>query len=162
MADETKPNEVEETQAETAEEEIDWKAEAEKWKAQSRSWEKQSKANKKAADELEQLKAEQMTEQEKAVARAEKAEAELAKLVAKSEHDDAAKRVSEKSGVPIGLLDFCADEEAMEAFAKEWVAQQQPTHAAPAARGSNVVRGGEKAPSNAEIFGAFMSEQMKH
>lgn len=128
--------------------ETDWKAEAEKWKAQSREWEKKSKANKKAADELEALKAEQMTEQERAVKRAEAAEAELAKMVAKAEHDDAAKRVAEKSGVPLSLLSYCADEEAMEAFAQEWTNHQQPTHAVPTAKGPRIVR--EKDDENAD------------
>jgi hypothetical protein len=40
------------------------------WKKTSREWEKRAKANAKAAEELEQLKASQMSEQEKAVAAA--------------------------------------------------------------------------------------------
>lgn len=140
MAEET----MQETTAvdEPAQAETDWQAEAEKWKAQSREWEKKSKANKKAADELEALKAQQMTEQERAVARAEAAEAELAKLVAKAEHDEAAKKVAEKSGVPLSLLEFCADADAMEAFAKEWTSQQKAVHAAPSAKGARIVREG--------------------
>lgn len=128
--------------------ETDWKAEAEKWKAQSREWEKKSKANKKAADELEALKAEQMTEQERAVKRAEAAEAELAKMVAKAEHDEAVRRVAEKSGVPMSLLDPCTDEEHMQAIAKEWTTHQQPAHAVPTAKGSRIVR--EKDDENAD------------
>ena len=142
--------------------ETDWKAEAEKWKAQSREWEKKSKANKKAADELEQLKAEQMTEQERAVKRAEAAEAELAKMVAKAEHDDAAKRVAEKSGVPLSLLSYCADEEAMEAFAQEWTNHQQPTHAVPTAKGSRIVKGHEAPQTSADVFADAIETLMHH
>lgn len=151
MAEETMqadPAQVDDSAQTEPQAETDWKAEAEKWKAQSREWEKKSKANKKAADELEQLKAEQMTEQQRAEARAEKAEAELAKMVAKAEHDDAAKRVAEKSGVPLSLLSYCADEEAMEAFAQEWTTHQQPAHAVPTAKGSRIVR--EKDDENAD------------
>lgn len=43
------------------------------WKAEARKWEDRAKANKTAQDELAALKASQMTEQEKAVAAAEKA-----------------------------------------------------------------------------------------
>ncbi|MER5213696.1 hypothetical protein ABT063_24770 [Streptomyces sp. NPDC002838] len=42
------------------------------WKAEARKWEQRAKDNKGAVDELEKLKAAQMTEQEKAVAAAEK------------------------------------------------------------------------------------------
>ena len=142
--------------------ETDWKAEAERWKAQSREWEKKSKANKKAADELEALKAEQMTEQERAVKRAEAAEAELAKMVAKAEHDDAAKRVAEKSGVPLSLLDFCADEEAMEAFAQEWTNHQQPTHAVPTAKGPRIVKGNDSPQTSADVFADAIETLMHH
>lgn len=45
----------------------DWKAEAEKYKALSRKHETRAKANAKAASELEQVKASQLSEQEKAV-----------------------------------------------------------------------------------------------
>jgi hypothetical protein len=43
------------------------------WKTHAREWEKRAKANAKAAEELEKLKQQSMTEQEKAVAAAEKA-----------------------------------------------------------------------------------------
>lgn len=42
------------------------------WKAHARQWEKRAKENAKAADELEKLKASQMSDQEKAVSEAEK------------------------------------------------------------------------------------------
>jgi len=43
------------------------------WKAEARKWEKRAKENNTAAEELEKLKAAQLTEQEKAIAEAEKA-----------------------------------------------------------------------------------------
>lgn len=51
----------------------DWEAKYRETLAHSREWEKRAKANNGAADELEKLKAASMTEQEKAVAAAEKA-----------------------------------------------------------------------------------------
>lgn len=51
--------------------EPDWKAEAEKWKSLARKHEDASKKNSSAQKELEKLKAEGMSEQEKAVAEAE-------------------------------------------------------------------------------------------
>ncbi len=151
MAEETMqadPAQVDDSAQTEPQAETDWQAEAERWKAQSREWEKRSKANKSAAEELEKLKAEQMTEQQRAEARAEKAEAELAKMVAKAEHDEAVRRVAEKSGVPMSLLDPCTDEEHMQAIAKEWTAHQQPAHAVPTAKGSRIVR--EKDDDNAD------------
>jgi hypothetical protein len=50
----------------TDDESKDWKAEAEKLKAHARRWEERAKANKVAADRLEQLERERMTDEEKA------------------------------------------------------------------------------------------------
>lgn len=51
-------------------EEKDWKAEAEALMAEARKWEGRAKANASAAKELEQLRTQAMTDQEKAVAAA--------------------------------------------------------------------------------------------
>jgi hypothetical protein len=48
----------------------DWKAEAEKWQTHARKHEDRAKANSAAAKELEQLRQQSMTDQEKAVAAA--------------------------------------------------------------------------------------------
>jgi len=48
----------------------------------------------------------------------------------------------------MSLLDPCADEEHMQAIAKEWTAHQQPAHAVPTAKGSRIVR--EKDDDNAD------------
>lgn len=58
-------------------EETDWKAEAEKWTALARKHEERAKANSKAAKDLEELRQQSMTDQEKAVEQA-KAEARAA------------------------------------------------------------------------------------
>ncbi|HEY8985665.1 MAG TPA: hypothetical protein VIU15_39605 [Streptomyces sp.] len=54
-------------------ESTDWEAKYKETLAHSREWEKRAKANSGAADELEKLKAANLTDQEKAVAAAEKA-----------------------------------------------------------------------------------------
>ena len=128
----------------------------ETWKKRARDWEKQSKANKRAADELQAIKESQMSEQEKAVARAEAAEEELEQLKAEKAHVEAVQRVSEETGVPAKLLNFCQTEEAMREFAGMFDQNKPTVHAAPAARGSNVVRSGEQAPTNADAFAEYM------
>jgi hypothetical protein len=50
----------------TDDESKDWKAEAERAKAHARKWEQRAKDNKVAADRLEQLERERMTDEEKA------------------------------------------------------------------------------------------------
>ena len=59
------------TEATEATETVDWQAEAEKWKNLSRKQEERAKANAAAAKELEQFRASQMTEVEKAFAEGE-------------------------------------------------------------------------------------------
>lgn len=59
------PDEPNTTDQAPARDEVDWKALA-------RKWEERAKANRKAAEELERLKRQQMTETEKAVAEAER------------------------------------------------------------------------------------------
>lgn len=66
-----------EPNGETQATEVDWKAKYEETLTHSREWEKHVKANKTAADELEQLKESQMTEQQKAAARAVELQKEL-------------------------------------------------------------------------------------
>lgn len=147
MADETTSQEIaqaEQPQGETAKE-IDWKAE-------SRKWESRAKKSEAAERELEQLKAAQMTEQEKATARAEKAEAELAELKAEQARLTAAQEISERDGVPISLLKYCADVDAMNEFAKEYKASIVPTHAAAPAKTTRIVTGNDGKLNNEQIF----------
>ena len=68
----------------------DWAAEAEKWKAQARKHEERAKANANAAKELDKLKQEAMTEQERAVEQArQEARAEALREVGADRVDDA-------------------------------------------------------------------------
>lgn len=78
----------------------DWQAKYEAMRQHSREWEKKAKANEDAADELEKLKAAQMSEQEKANKRAEKAEAELNELKAKAERAETVAKVADEANVP--------------------------------------------------------------
>lgn len=148
MAEETK-QEVEQVEAEPqgeAKPETDWKAEA-------RKWEQRAKKSQAAELELEALKQAQMTEQEKANARAEKAESELAALKAENQRLADAKDIAAASGVPVRLLEYCADREAMEAFAKEYIAERPATHSAASASGSRIVRNQDvNPPSKGDVF----------
>ena len=86
------------------EETVDWKAQYEEMRAHARDWENKAKANKGAADELEKLKAENLSEQEKAIARAEKAEAELQKLKANAERAEVCARIASKTKLPLEVI----------------------------------------------------------
>ena len=146
MTDETKVAE-EATEQAVETETVDWQAKYEEMRGHARDWEKRAKANQSAADELEQMKAAQMTEQEKANARAEKAEAELAALKSEAERIEAARSISAETGVPLDLLMYCADSEAMTAFAKTYQKEQPEIHAAAKSSGTKVVRGASQTKS---------------
>lgn len=102
MADET-TTQNDQTTGET-EESVDWKAKYEEMRKHARGWEEKAKANKGAADELEKLKAQNLSEQEKAIARAEKAEAELQQLKANAERADMCARVASKTKLPLEVV----------------------------------------------------------
>lgn len=160
MAEETKAAETQEQQAEQATNEVDWQAKYEAMRQHAREWEKAAKANKGAADELEKLKAEQMTEQEKALARAEKAEKQLAQLQAEQQRAEDVADVAKSTGVPLALLEFCADRDTMERFAQVYAQTMPETHAAGRTAGSALATEGAK-PSNADTFARLMKEQFK-
>lgn len=149
-ADETQANKSEQT-------ETDWQAKYEAMRAHSREWEKKAKENAAAATELEQLKEAQLSEQEKATARAEKAEAELASMKAHAELMEAARDVSTKTGVPLELLELMPNQEAMDKAASIW-AQAQPAHSAPRVLHTNVNKGSEQT-STADLFAAAINNQ---
>lgn len=150
QATETAAQEVDATA--TPETETDWQQKYEAMRAHSRDWEKRAKENAAAATELEQLKQQQMSEQEKANARAEKAEAELAAMKAEAERATAARKLADETGVPVELLEYCQDEEAMQEFARVYQLKQQPVHAAGKANTSKVVVGGDGKVSNGDLF----------
>lgn len=130
------------------------------WKAEARKWEALAKKGKAAEDELAKLKEAQMTEQEKANARAEKAEAELAQMKAESERLQSARELASRHSVPVELLEFCADAEAMEAFCKVYRETQQPINAAAPMTGARIVKEGGKADPR-DAFIAFAKEKLK-
>lgn len=136
----------------------DWRAKYEDMRAHSREWEKRAQANQKAADELEKLREAQMTEQERERARADAAEAEVAKLKAEQARGEAAQRISAEKGVPLELLMFCADEEAMAEFAKAYERDSHVRSAPSALAGSRIVRGNDKPRDNGAIFAEFAEQ----
>ena len=140
------------TAEDQASETQDWQAKYEDMRRHSREWEKRAKENAAAADELEQLKQAQLTEQEKDTARAEKAESELAAMKAEQELFETRRSVADQTGAPLELMECCTDKEAMERAAQIYLAKQPPVHAAGKAKASQVVTGGEGALSNGDLF----------
>ena len=138
-------NVEESPQGETETKETDWKAEA-------RKWEQRAKKSQAAEIELEKLKAAQMTEQEKAIARAEAAESELNALKAEKAKNDAARRLSNETGVPFEMLMLCTDEDAMVEFAKTYAKESHVSSAPKATNGSRIIRGNEQKPTTREQF----------
>lgn len=152
MADETTNNAQESEQQAT---ETDWHAKYEEMRGHMRDWEKKAKANQSAADELEKLKAAQMTEQEKANARADAAEAELAQLKAEKAKVDAATKLASESGVPFEMLMYCADADAMAEFAKTYAAQTHVS-AIPNAKTSRIITGSKDKLTARDQFAAAL------
>lgn len=126
------------------------------WKGESRKWEKLAKQNKEAAAELEALKQERMSEQEKLQARAEKAEAELNRIAAEHERVKSAQEVAKASEVPLDLLMFCSSKDEMERFVEVYKAQMQQTQAAPRRQASRIVRDTETPAGNRDVFAEMM------
>lgn len=149
----TEEVQVQEAEPQGEEPEIDWKAE-------SRKWEKLAKRNKDAAAELETLKQAQMTEQEKLQARAEKAEAELASLTAERDRMAAIREVAEATGVPLDLLAFCADRDAMEQFAEAYGTLTR-TPSAPKAPSRRLVRDSDTPLSTRDVFAEMAASAFK-
>ena len=153
MADETQ--EVEQTEEPQGEP----KAKTD-WKAEARKWENLAKKGKAAEEELARLKESQMTEQEKANARAEKAEAELAEMKAEAERHQLAREYSASEGVPLELLEFCKAE-AMADFCKVYKALQPSVHSVSSGIGSRINMGGSGKLDPKEAFAAFAEKQLK-
>ena len=130
------------------------------WKAESRKWEQRAKANKAAADELEQLKASQMSDTEKLVKRAEDAEALVKQYQAKEQHGADAAEVAADTGVPVSLLMHCGSREDMEQFAKEY-AKETHVSSAPPAPNSRIVRNSDNKPSNRDAFAALVGDNWR-
>lgn len=96
------------------EETTDYQAKYEAMRQHSREWERKAKENQAAAGELEKLKEQQASEQEKANKRAEKAEAELSELKAKAARAEAVAEAADKAGVPTEVVSVLNGEDAAE------------------------------------------------
>lgn len=155
MAEETNVQSTETQEPETTEA-VDWEAKYKAMREHSREWERKAKANEGAAKELEQLREASLTEQERAIKRAETAEAELEKLRGEAQRRLDAQEMSETTGIPVSLLMHCADRADMETFASEWAAEHHVPAASPAPE-SRVVRGGEAAASTRDLFAEFVA-----
>lgn len=132
------------------------------WKAEARKWEQRAKENKSAKDELEAIKQERMSESEKLQARAEAAEGELAALKAEAERTQAAQAIAAKTGVPMELLLFCGNADAMEQFAEKYNAENQAPPAAPKAQTSRISRGVPDAKEETrDTFARIAAEQLR-
>ena len=164
MAEEVVENTAEETVVDKAEDkaptETDWQAKYEAMRQHSRDWEKKAKENAAAASELEALKQAQLTEQEKATARAEKAESELAAMKAEAQRQEDARVIANETGVPLELLEYCADKDAMEQFARIYQAKQPTVHAAAPAVGTKVHRGSGQPITTAQQFADAIENQL--
>lgn len=125
------------------------------WKAEARKWEQRAKENAKAADELAELRAAQMTEAEKAAAHLAEVESELAALRAEKQRAEDAAEVSKETGVPASLLLYCKSRDDMAAFAAEYGETKGAQNPAPAAPKSRIETGGGKV-SAADSFAAYM------
>ncbi|NMM99334.1 helicase [Bifidobacterium olomucense] len=104
----------------------DWEAKYREAVSHSREWEKRAKDNKAAADELQQLKESQMSEQQKAEAKTAKLQKELDALKAEKQASAWRSQVAEESGLPSNLI--VGDSlEAMQQHAKainEYIAEK--------------------------------------
>ena len=131
------------------------------WKAEARKWERYAKKAQAAEKELEALKQSQMTEQEKEKARADAAEKELAEFKAEKERSDAAHRISKETGVPLDLLFYCSDEQAMNDFAKKYADETHVGSAPTALNGKRIIRGNDQPKTNSEVFADFAQNLFK-
>ena len=89
---------------------VDYKAKYEQMRAHSREWEKKAKANAQAAEELEQLKASQMSDIERIQKQYEEEKARADRLQAASDRAQWVAEVSKETGVPADLLGLMAAE----------------------------------------------------
>lgn len=154
MADETQ--EVEQTEEPQGEP----KAKTD-WKAEARKWENLAKKGKAAEEELARLKESQMTEQEKANARAEKAEAELAEMKAEAERMLQARELSKSEGIPLEVLESFISGD-IEGFCKVYKAAQVPVHSVSIGSGSRINMGGQAKRDPKDAFVAFAEGQLRN
>lgn len=161
MADKTS-EQVEAPKAEAAEQTTDWEAKYRAMAEHSREWERKAKANKGAADELEKLKASQMTDLERAQREAKEAKAKLAAIEAESERQRLAAEVSKDADVPMDVLTLdLTTEDGMRQLAKRWAeGHRVPSAPRVSAPGSFASDAGAKDTPLAS-FSRFMDENFR-
>lgn len=148
--------------------EPDWKAEAEKWKGLARKHESQAKANSGAAKELEQLRQQSMTEQEKAVAKAREEGAAEARTQAAVGRAEDAIRFAIGDRLPADELDDLIDGLNLARFVKEDGSldrdkvRKYVDRVAPAQRGRQRVDLGQGARSGNNGSGSFLADAIRN
>lgn len=99
------------------------------WKAQSRKWESLAKKNSEAAKKLQEIEEANKSEVQKALERAEAAEAKVKELESSAKTATIKQKLSEEFGVPQDFI-MGADEEEMRAYAQKLTDFMKPESAA--------------------------------
>ena len=160
MADETaKPA----TEAEAADTQpTDWEAKYRAAIEHSREWERKAKANKGAADELERLKASQMTDLERAQREAKEAKDRLAAIEAERQRAELAARVSEETEVPADVLTLdLTTEDGMRRLARRWAEGHRVPSAPRVSAPGSFATGAGAGGSPMDSFSRFMDENFR-
>lgn len=99
---------------------VDWEAKYNAMREHSRGWEKKAKENAAAAEELEQLKASQMSEDEKRAKEIGDLRAENDRLKMAEQRRGWVASVSKETDVPVDVLEMfeCSDEEDLKSKAE--------------------------------------------
>ena len=142
--------------------EVDYKAKYEEAVRHSREWERKAKANKGAADELEQLKASQLTEAERLQRERDRYKAQVEELTAQQERAGWVSELAAETGVPAEVLSMVAadsrDElaERARAIAGRLAERPQQPQTVPV-----VIGDGKRAEGQEGPHGDFLREQFK-
>lgn len=90
------------------------------WKAEARKWEAMAKKSRAAEEELEELKKTLPAELAELNAKADKAERDLEEARAQADRKKATLKISQETGAPTSLLQFCENEEDMREMAQAY------------------------------------------
>ena len=127
---------------------VDWEAKYNAMREHSRGWEKRAKENEAAAEELEQLKASQMSDEEKRAKEMDDLRAENERYRTAEQRRGWVASVSKETGVPADVLEMfeCSDEDDLKSKA-EAVADRFRKQTVPVVPGDGIKsdnRGGGK------------------
>ena len=137
------------------------------WKAEARKWEARAKENSDAAAELQKLKESQMSELEKAQAKAQQFEAENNMLKAQKALAEYIEGAASETGAPIQFLKLLGDESTVDQFCELWKEYQkeqdqeqtlQPIHSAPRAQQQRIISSQNKGTAKRDLFAQFFGE----